>query len=98
MRRAFGQGELREQILGDSGAGLVPVEEIVAKGLDDVIERTGDMRDAWLAQECVKRTQYAARGADLDAVGGRRLRRAKVRAKDLVSAVDEVDAMDGGTK
>jgi hypothetical protein len=63
-----------------------------------VIERTGDVRDGWLAQERIERTQNTARGADLDAGGGRRLGRAKVRAKDLVRAVDEMDAMDGGTK
>jgi hypothetical protein len=70
MSGALGEGELGHQIVRHSFAGLVTVEEIVAEGLDDVIERAGDVGDAGLAQQRVERAHDAARGADLRAVTG----------------------------
>ena len=39
------QIELGHQVLGDAGAGLIPAEQVVPEGLDDVVEGAGDVGD-----------------------------------------------------
>ena len=63
-RRLLGRLELGEEVGVDSLAGLVALEELVAEGLDHVIERARDVGDVGLAQEGKERGEQAADRAD----------------------------------
>ena len=89
--RALGERELREERFVDAGAGLVAVEELIAKALDDGVERDADVRHPLRADQGEQAPQERARGADLppSGVGGRG--GAEEHPEELVGAVDEVD-------
>ncbi len=84
-------GELSQQVRVDAGARLVSREEIVAEGLDDVVEGAGDMRHAGRGDERHETPEKADGGADLPAVWALSRRRAEVVAKELIGAVDQMD-------
>ena len=70
--------------------GLVAGIQVVAKRLDDVIERDGDVRDVALAEQCEHRARKPAGGADFLAALVDARRAAVVSPEELERAVDEM--------
>ena len=87
----LGQRELGQQVISDTCTALVPWEEVIAEGLDDVIEGTRHVRGARLGQEGEQAVEQAEGGADVAAIGSLFGRRSEETAEELIGAVYEVD-------
>src|SRR5262249_6699235 len=87
----LGEWELGQQLSSDALTGLVLREEIVAEGLDDVIEGTRHVRGARLGEEGEQTVEQAEGGADIAAVGSLFRRRSEEAAEELIGAVYQVD-------
>ena len=88
--RVLGQTELFVQKRIHALPGLVAGIQIVAKRLDDVIERDGNVRDLTLAEQCEHRARQPAGGADFLAALVDARGTAVVSPEELECAVDEM--------
>ena len=86
----FSEVELGQKVLRNALAGLVAIEQIVAKRLDDVVERAGDVRNSLVPQQNKQRLYKAPYGPDGPSVGRRGRRHPEVRPEQLVCAVNEI--------
>jgi hypothetical protein len=89
-QRLLGELELRQQIGRYSLTGLVSHEELVAEGLDDVVEGGTHMRDVGLAQQRQRRTDQPAHGSHRPSLRRMLVRKREVGAEELVGSVEQV--------
>src|SRR6185503_14575957 len=87
----FGELELTVQRRVQPLPRLVAIKQLVAKRLDHMIERASDVRHPRLPHEAPKHRQHALRRADFPPCPTCRRRPGEKGAKQLVSAVDQVD-------
>src|SRR4029079_5621862 len=82
---------LGQQFRSDTGTGLVAWEEVVAEGLNHVIEGTCDVRNARLGEQHEQAVEKTEGGADFAAVRCLFGRCSEVAAEQLISAVYKMD-------
>ena len=85
------QLELCKQVGVDAFPRLVTVEQLVAKGLDDMVEGHADVGGPLVGHQAEQRASQRDRGADLPSVWSLLLRRAVIRPEQFVGTVDDVD-------
>ena len=86
----FGEVELGPKVLRNALAGLVTIEQIVAKRPDDVVEGAGDVGNSLVSQQQKQRLYKAPYGPDGPSVGRRGRRGPEIRPEQLVGAVNEI--------
>ena len=85
-------GKLRQQVRLHPVAGLVPVEQVVAKGPDHAVKRRRDVRNVGLAQQRNQTLRQPVRRLHIPPIGSDAPRpRRVVRAEQLKSAVNQVN-------
>ena len=87
----FGQWELGQQIWIDAFPRFISGKEIIAEGLDHMIEGNPNVRDLWTRQHHQQASQEAKGSTDLASIRRLLRRSTEVISEQLIRAIYQVD-------